>query len=319
MLTELGGTNFSWLKQQHQGKVRDIYEYKDFLILIASDRQSAFDISWCLIPFKGQVLTQISLWWFERVKDLIPNHIISSPDPNVLIVKKLKMFPIEVVVRDYLTGSTETSIWINYKNGQRDFCGNILPDGMVKNTRLSKTIITPTTKGEHDRPISPQELIDTGVVSSQQWQTISAAALALFARGQEIAKANGLILVDTKYEFGIDITGQITLGDEVHTPDSSRYWIADSYQDRFKSGLEPESLDKEFFRQWLVQNGFDIREGTNGKRPEISSETIANLSQKYIELYQKITGQPFIAEKATINVAARIENNLKNFLNLSSG
>ena len=313
----LSETSFDWLGTKYRGKVRDVYDTNGSLVLIATDRQSAFDISWCSIPLKGQILTQLSVWWFEQVKSIVPNHIIASPDPNVIVAKKLKMFPIEVVVRDFLAGSTETSIWVNYRKGQRNFCGNVLPDGMRKNCRLPHTIITPTTKGEHDRPVTPDELVAAGTLSADQWSAISNAALSLFKRGQEIAREHNLILVDTKYEFGTDVNGVITIGDEVHTPDSSRFWLADTYEERFKAGKEPDSLDKEFFRRWLIENGFDVELGFDSPKPQISQETIRNLSAKYVELYNRITGNKFQASGEG-NIERRIESNLRHYFeNLS--
>lgn len=310
-------TSFDWLGAKSQGKVRDVYERPDSLVLIATDRQSAFDISWCSVPLKGQVLTQLSVWWFEQVKSIIPNHIISSPDPNVVVVKKLDMLPLEVVVRAYLTGSTETSAWINYRKGQRDFCGNILPDGITKNDKLPGIIITPTTKGERDRPITPDGIISENIATAQQWEIISKAALSLFKSGQEVARQNNLILADTKYEFGIDVDGVITVGDEIHTPDSSRYWLADTYDERVMNKDEPDSLDKEFFRRWLIENGFDIERGAKSYKPEVSDEAIRSLSFKYIELYERITGNEFLPADGQ-SIQERIESNLRSYFAVSA-
>lgn len=308
--TTLESTDFSHLGDKYVGKVRDVYQQKaqKRAILIATDRQSAFDINWCSIPLKGQVLNQLSAWWFEQVASVMPNHVISVPDPNAMVVKDLKILPVEIVVRSYLTGSTGTSIWVNYLNGVRDYCGNELPEGMVKNQKLWKTIITPTTKGEHDELVSPAQIIERGLSSSSQWDEIASKALALFAAGQKIAASRGLILVDTKYEMGYDEQGTLTIADEVHTPDSSRYWLASTYEDRFAKGLEPEGLDKEFFRLWLREQGFEY----GGKRPEITDDVRCMLGSRYIDLYEKMTGKTFEIPKDT-NVKMRIERNLKEF------
>jgi phosphoribosylaminoimidazole-succinocarboxamide synthase len=306
----LEGTNFTDLGERYVGKVRDVYSQKERSILIATDRQSAFDISWCSIPLKGQVLNQLSAWWFERVADIMPNHVLAVPDQNVTVVKKLSMLKVEIVVRGYLAGSTSTSAWVNYSKGVRSFCGNQLPEGLVKNQKLpGGAIVTPTTKGEHDELIDPHEIVARGFATAAQWEDISQKALALFARGQEIASQHGLILVDTKYEMGFDANGVLTLGDEVHTPDSSRYWIAQSYEERMASGQEPESLDKEFFRLWLREQGFEY----GGRKPEISDEVRQMLARKYIDLYERMTARKF-EPSAEPNVLERIRRNLEPYV-----
>jgi phosphoribosylaminoimidazole-succinocarboxamide synthase len=305
----LDETRFSGLGSRYQGKVRDIYTQERRSILIATDRQSAFDVSWCSVPLKGQVLNQISAWWFEQVRDLMPTQVLAVPDPNVMVVKRLKMFSVEIIVRGFLTGSTGTSAWVNYARGVRDFCGNILPDGMVKNQKFAAPIITPTTKGETDELIDAHGIVERGLATQRQWDEISEKALALFRRGQELAAQRGLILVDTKYEMGVDENGRITIGDEVHTPDSSRYWVQSSYDQRLRAGREPESLDKEFFRLWLKEQGFDY-----GKpKPEITDEVRLDLAVKYIHLLERITGTPFKVPAST-DVVGRIERNLAPFL-----
>lgn len=307
--TTLDSTNFAGLGERYSGKVRDVYSQRERTILIATDRQSAFDIAWCTIPLKGQTLNQLSAWWFTRVSDIMPTHVIAVPDPNVTVVKPLTMLKVEIVVRAYLAGSTGTSAWINYKNGVRDFCGHRLPDGMVKNQRLaSGPIVTPTTKGEHDELIDAAGVIERGFATKKQWEEISARALELFARGSKIAVERGLILVDTKYEMGFDSDGQLTLADEVHTPDSSRFWRAKSYEVRMSAGQEPESLDKEFFRLWLREQGFDY-----GKpKPAINDDVRTMLAMKYLELYQELTGEEFkIPEDA--DVQGRIQRNLESY------
>ncbi len=302
-------TNFSFLGERYKGKVRDVYFPNDEQrVLVATDRQSAFDTLWCTIPLKGQVLTQLSSWWFSQVKDIMPIHMIAMPDPNVVVAKNLQMLKIEIVVRGYLTGSTGTSAWVNYEKGVRNFCGNLLPEGMVKNQKFAAPIITPTTKSEEDELIDPKGIIDRGFATAKQWEEISDRAFALFRRGQEIAASRGLILVDTKYEMGFDSAGILTVGDEVHTPDSSRYWRASSYEERFAKAEEPESLDKEFFRLWLRGQGFDY-----GKpKPIITDDVRVMLAGKYIDLYERMTGQTFTLPD-NANVTQRIEHNLRTY------
>ncbi len=313
--TTLDSTDFSGLGTKYTGKVRDVYSQDGKSILIATDRQSAFDLAWCTIPLKGQTLNQISAWWFEQVKDIMPTHVIAVPDPNAAVVKTLEMLKVEVVVRGYLAGSTGTSAWVNYSKGVRHFCGNDLPEGMVKNQKFaSGPILTPTTKGEHDELIDPEGIVKTGLATKEQWDEISVKALALFKRGQEVALNRGLILVDTKYEMGYDKQGNLTIADEVHTPDSSRYWIAATYEERMKNGQEPESLDKEFFRLWLRDQGFDpssdLRAGYGKPKPEITDDVRVMLAGKYIELYERITGNKFQIPNDP-DVAGRIRKNLE--------
>jgi phosphoribosylaminoimidazole-succinocarboxamide synthase len=305
LATTLDHTDLQGLGEKYKGKVRDVYSQGNRSILVATDRQSAFDLSWCTIPLKGQTLNQISAWWFEQIKDIMATHVIAVPDPNAMVVKKLDMLKVEIVVRGYLTGSTETSAWVNYNKGVRNFCGNRLPDGMKKNQKFKETIITPTTKGEKDELIDPAGIIERKLTTKKQWEEISEKALAVFKRGQELAAKRGLILVDTKYEMGVDENGTITMADEVHTPDSSRYWIAASYDERMASGKEPESLDKEFFRLWLRDQGFE-----EGKpKPEITDDVRCMLALKYISLFEKVTGGQFQIP-ADSNVIGRLEKNL---------
>lgn len=306
----LDETNFQGLGTRYVGKVRDVYSQEHRSILITTDRQSAFDISWCSIPLKGQVLNQLSAWWFRRVEDIMPTQVIALPDENAMVVRRLKMLPIEIVVRAYLAGSTNTSAWVNYSQGMRNIAGNLLPEGLRKNEQLSSgVILTPTTKDEHDELIDPAQIVERGLASEGEWEEVSEMALRLFQRGQEIAAQRGLILVDTKYEMGYDEEGRLCIGDEVHTPDSSRYWIASSYEERFARGLEPESLDKEFFRLWLRDQGFEY----GGEKPAIIDEVRLMLAQKYIRLYEKITGEAF-QFPAERPVLERIEENVKAFL-----
>lgn len=291
------------------GKVRDRYELEDKVIFITTDRQSAFDRVLAAIPFKGQVLNQISAWWFERTRDIIPNHVLAVPDPNVTVGKKCAVFPVEFVVRGYITGTTSTSAWVNYQKGARDFCGNRLPEGLRKNQKFDEPIVTPTTKDDkHDRLISGDEIIQEGLMSKADWEYARGKALELFAYGQKVASERGLILVDTKYEFGRDAQGNILLIDEIHTPDSSRYWIAGTYEERFSRGEEPENIDKEFLRLWFVEH-CDPYNDT--ELPSAPAELVVELSRRFIQLYEMITGENFqFPEEGEI--AHRISKNVVN-------
>ena len=291
------------------GKVRDQYELEDKIALITTDRQSAFDRVLATIPFKGQVLNLTSAWWFDKTKHIIPNHVLKIPDPNVTLAKKCKVFPIEFVVRGYITGSTSTSLWTVYNNGDREYCGNKLPEGLKKNQRLNKNMLTPTTKEEHhDRPISPKDIVEEGWMTEEDWEYCSKKALELFAFGQETAMKNGMILVDTKYEMGKDTSGDIVLIDEIHTPDSSRYWIAESYDDRIKNNQEPQNIDKEFLRLWFVDNCDPYNDET---LPEAPLDLVAELSSRYIYLYETITGGIFPFPDTGKPIQTRINENLK--------
>lgn len=309
--TAIASTDFRNIGTKYTGKVRDVYiqSKKKRRILIATDRQSAFDQLWCTIPLKGQVLTQISAWWFEEVGHIMPTHFIALPDPNVTVVKNLTMIPVEIVVRGYLTGSTKTSAWVNYAKGIRTFCGNTLPNGMIKNQPFDSPIITPTTKSEEDELIEPEGIIERNLATPKQWEEIHQKAIALFRHGQEVAAQKNFILVDTKYEMGIDEEGTLTLADEVHTPDSSRYWIADTYGERFARGEEPQSLDKEFFRLWLRGQGFDPVKPA-ASLPTVTDDVRLNLAARYIDLFERITGKTFTFP-ATENILERIKQNLK--------
>ena len=294
--------------KKYEGKVRDNYLLGDKRLIITTDRISAFDRVLCTIPFKGQVLNQTSAFWFEKTKNIIQNHIIEVPDPNVMVVKECKLIPVEMVVRGYLTGVTTTSSWYNYENGVRNFCGNQLPDGMVKNQKFEKPIITPSTKaehGQHDESISGEEVIKRNLVDEKLYKQMEKVALALYNFGNELIAKNNLILVDTKYEFGLDEDGNLTLIDEIHTPDSSRFWIKDTYERLFADGKEPQKLDKEYVRQFLADKGF-IGEGDI---PEIPDEVKIGAAKRYIKAYEMITGKDFDAKN--VDVLERIENNLK--------
>jgi phosphoribosylaminoimidazole-succinocarboxamide synthase len=280
------------LTEKYVGKVRDTYEMSEGrLLLVTTDRQSGFDRLLGAIPFKGQVLNRTSLYWFEQTRDIIGNHAIASPHANALIARKCTVLPIEFVVRGYMTGSTDTSIWTQYQNGVRNYCGHALPEGMKKNEQLAKNIVTPTTKETtHDRPITAQEIVAEGWLTAQQWEFTSAKALALFEFGQKVAAERGLILVDTKYEFGVSSDDEILLIDEIHTPDSSRYWLADSYTERLAAGQEPNMIDKEFFRLWFRERCDPYKDAVLPTPPE---DLIAELAARYIQLFEKITGTAF--------------------------
>ena len=294
------------------GKVRDQYELDNKIVLITTDRQSAFDRVLASIPFKGQVLNLTSAWWFDQTKDIIPNHVIEIPDPNVTISKKCEVFPIEFVVRGYITGSTSTSLWTVYNNGDREYCGNTLQEGLVKNQKLDTNMLTPTTKEKHhDRPISPDEIISERWMAQADWDYCSQRALELFAFGQEKAMQNGMILVDTKYEMGRDADGTIRLIDEIHTPDSSRYWIESTYEERMSADQEPQNIDKEFLRLWFVDNCDPYNDET---LPEAPEELVAELSSRYIYLYETIVGKSFPFPDAGKLVQERINENLKGLL-----
>lgn len=301
------------LPSPYFGKVRDNYDLPDGRrIIIASDRISAFDRILAAIPFKGQVLTQTARFWFERTGDICPNHVLAYPDPNVVIGRRLDILPVEIVVRDYLAGTTGTSILTLYKKGERDMYGHRLPDGLRDNQKLPHPIITPTSKafdGGHDEPLTPAQIVEQGPLTQGQWDTLSKYALALFARGQELAAARGLILVDTKYEFGTDADGQIVLADEIHTPDSSRYWFAGSYAERFEQGLRPESFDKDFVRAWVAERC----DPYNDPIPEIPEAMLVETAAVYIQAFETITGQVFDIEDGDEPVLDRIRRNLAPF------
>ena len=294
------------------GKVRDQYDLGNKVALITTDRQSAFDRVLACVPFKGQVLNLTSAWWFEQTKDIIPNHVIDIPDPNVTLAKKCVVFPIEFVVRGYITGSTSTALWTVYNNGDREYCGNTLPEGLVKNQKLEANMLTPTTKEEHhDRPIAPDEIVSEGWMTKKDWDYCSYKAQELFSFGQKKAAENGMILVDTKYEMGRDADGTIRLIDEIHTPDSSRYWIAETYDERMAVGENPQNIDKEFLRLWFVDNCDPYNDETLPDAPE---ELVTELSCRYIYLYETITGAAFPFPSVGKPVLERINENLKDVL-----
>jgi phosphoribosylaminoimidazole-succinocarboxamide synthase len=302
------------LPAHYRGKVRDNYDLPDGRrIIIATDRLSAFDRILTAIPFKGQILTQIARFWFEATADLCPNHVLSYPDPNVLICRRLRIMPVEIVVRDYLAGTTSTSILSMYKAGQREMYGMRFPEGLRPNQKLPQTIITPTTKefdGGHDEPLTESQIVERGLLTDAQWQEVRQLALTLFARGRAMAAARGLILVDTKYEFGFDSDGQIILADEIHTPDSSRYWFQESYQRRFEAGESPQSFDKDFVRSWVTQRCDPYRDPI----PPIPREIVLDAARIYIEAFETITGKVFEVPAQVTSVLDRIRGNLAEFL-----
>ncbi len=301
-------TSFNFGKK-YKGKVRDTYDLGDQLILVTTDRQSAFDRVLAAVPYKGQVLNLTSVWWFKNTESIVPNHLIAVPDPNVIIAKKCTVFPIEFVVRGYITGTTNTSLWTQYNNGSRNYCGLSFAEGLKKNQKLDNPVLTPTTKEvDHDRPISPKDIVSEGWMTQADWDEASHYALQLFKHGMAVAAEHGLILVDTKYEFGRDQDGKIVLVDEIHTPDSSRYWLSGSYQKRFDLGMEPENIDKEFLRLWFVDHCDPYKDKLLPKAPE---DLIVTLASRYIQLYEMITNQAFEYERKPGPVADRIMNNIE--------
>src|SRR3989338_6939074 len=276
---------------KQQGKVRDIYNLQGKRILITTDRISAFDRVLGYIPYKGQVLNQLSAFWFEKTSDIVANHLISVPHPNVSLVHEAKPYPVEMVVRVYISGVTNTSIWGSYEKGERMIYGIKFPEGLHKNQKLPYPVVTPTTKAEHgghDQPLTEKEILDKKLLSKKVWEEMKEASVKLYLRGTEICRRRGLILVDTKYEFG-EYKGKMMLIDEIHTPDSSRYWKKENYQKRFEKGLEPENFDKEFFRIWYVKSGYK----GDGKPPKMNTDLQLKTAMRYIKIYEMITGKTF--------------------------
>ena len=310
-------TDFKFPRQisKYEGKVRDVYSLEDdILVIVASDRISAFDIIMPRpIPFKGQILNQISVDMLKSTEDIIQNWLISSPDPNVSIGKRLKPIKVEMVIRGYLSGHSARL----YSSGARSICGVKLPDGLSLNQKFDNPIITPSTKAEygHDEDISKFDIIKNGILTSDQYEEIEEITFRLFTRGSEIAKKRGLILVDTKYEFGYDSNNNLYLIDEIHTPDSSRYFYLDTYDENMDKGEAPKQLSKEFFRQWLIQNNFQGKDGQ--KLPKINDKIVKDVSERYIELYNKITGSKFDNSVST-NTVDQIEENVIKALKLIS-
>ena len=285
--------NFPKLGKKHSGKVRDWYIKDNLRILIATDRVSAFDRVLGLVPFRGSILNKLSEFWFEKTRDIVANHMIGVIDPNVMLVSECQALPIEVIVRGYITGVTETSLWKQYSEGKRIIYGIKFPDGLVKNQKLKKPVITPTTRatgvGGHDEPITAKEIIKQKLVQAGIWRQIEKVAIKLFERGTKIAERGGFILADTKYEFGLDRSGKLILIDEIHTPDSSRLWRKITYRQRFKNGQEVENYDKEIMRLWFSQQGYTGR----GKPPKMPDTLVAKIAMRYIGVYEMLTQEKF--------------------------
>ena len=304
----LDETNLPLLGRQ-SGKVRDWYDLPNGQrLIVTTDRLSAFDIVLAKVPFKGQVLNQLSAWWFEQTQHIIPNHIISLPDPNASVVRVAEPILVEVIVRGYITGVTSTALWYRYSLGERDIYGYQFPEGLQKNALLPEAIITPTTKGGatgHDERLTCAEVVEKGLLDANTWDQVQSAALAIFKRGQEIANKAGMILVDTKYEFGIASDGSVVLIDEVHTPDSSRFWKADTYEARFAAGEDPENFDKEFVRLAYAEKGYR----GDGEAPSMPDKLWTSASERYITIYELLTGKKFDA--GIYPVEMRLVENLK--------
>jgi phosphoribosylaminoimidazole-succinocarboxamide synthase len=297
------------LPRLSSGKVREIFRLDaDRLLLVTTDRISAFDRVLGAVPFKGQVLNQLTGWWMEKTREIIANHMIELPDPNAVVVRKAAPLPIEVIVRGYITGVTKTALWFRYDLGEREIYGHPLPDGMLKNQELPTPLITPTTKGGpsgHDERLTNAQVVSEGYLGQHEWDELQDAAIRLFQRGQEIAGKAGLILVDTKYEFGRLPDGTIVLIDEIHTPDSSRFWLKESYQQNFESGEDPTNYDKEFFRMEYTRLGYR----GDGVPPEMPDELWQRVSERYIDLFDRLTGKKF--QPGKYPVQTRLEKNLR--------
>lgn len=312
MIRGIKETNFSFPNQSdfYRGKVRDIYFFSDFLAMVASDRISAFDVVLPrAIPYKGQVLNQIASKFLKATEDIVPNWIQTTPDPNVSIGLKCETYPVEMVIRGYLAGHA----WREYRLGKRKLCGVEMPDGLKENDKLPHPIITPTTKAKegHDEDISREEILKQGLVSEREYKQLEKYTQAIFKRGTELAADQGLILVDTKYEFGHK-DGEIILIDEIHTPDSSRYFYKEGYEERQRNNEKQKQLSKEFVRQWLIENGFQGKDGQ--QIPEMTDEVVKSISDRYIELFEKVTGDKFV-KHPTQEIEKRIENNILGYLN----
>ena len=303
----LEGTDLPTLGSKYTGKVRDCYTKDGKRIIVVTDRISAFDVVLGTIPFKGQVLNTIAAHWFELAKDLVPNHVLSVPDPQVTVAVECQLLPVEFVMRSYLTGVTSTSIWSHYQKGSREFCGHKLPDGMRKNQRLERALLTPSTKadkGGHDESVSREQILAMGALSPADFDAAAELCARLFAFGQKKAAERGLILVDTKYEIGRRPDGTLCFIDEIHTPDSSRYWYADDYEARFARGDEPRGLDKEYVRRTLADRGYK----GDGPPPKLEDEVRCEAARRYMALAELITGMPFVPD--TEDPVARIKRNL---------
>lgn len=289
-------TNFSELGRRVEGKVRDNYVGEDQRTIVVTDRVSCFDVVVGTIPLKGQVLNQLAAFWFEKTEDLVPNHLISVPDPNVSVVRECEILPVEFVYRGYLTGVTSTSIWYAYSRGAEVYCGHKLPKGMRKHQKLPEPLLTPTTKapkGGHDELTSREQIIERGIMSEERFDAIAELGASLFAAGQKWAESRGLILVDTKYEMGITPDGEVLVADEIHTPDSSRYWYRDTYEQAMSQGRDPQALDKEYVRRWLAEEQNYLGDGDP---PALTDEVRCEAARRYIEAYERITGTDFVPD-----------------------
>ena len=301
-------TDFRALGRRIEGKVRDSYVEEKRRVIVVSDRVSCFDVVVGTIPLKGQVLNQTAAFWFEKTRGLAPNHLVSVPDPNVAIVRELMILPVEFVTRGYLTGVTSTSIWTAYARGDREYCGHRLPEGLRKHERLPQTLVTPTTKaekGDHDAVLSRAQIVSQGILAPELYDRAEALALRLFAAGSAWAASRGLILVDTKYELGLDEAGSLIVADEIHTPDSSRYWYADGYESCMASGADPKALDKEYVRRWLVA---ERNYRGDGPPPTLPDDVRVEAARRYIEAFELLTGRAFAPD--TSEPTARIRRNL---------
>ena len=300
-------TSFEGLGTRHVGKVRDSYVKDDRRTIVVSDRVSCFDVVVGTIPLKGQVLNQLAAFWFEKTRSAAANHLLEVPDPAVSVVQECELLPVEFVYRGYLTGSTNTSIWSAYERGVRRYCGHDLPDGLRRHEKLARVLLTPTTKapqGEHDELTSREELIESGAISEELYDEAARITGTLFRIGQDFARSRGMILVDTKYELGLGPDGKIVVIDEIHTPDSSRYWYADRYEQAMSAGESPPSLDKEYVRLWLGEQGYK----GDGEPPALSTEVRCEAARRYIETFEQLTGRPFEANTEPPN--ERIRKNL---------
>lgn len=306
----LGRTDLAGLGELRRGKVRDSYVGGDRRVIVTTDRISAFDRVLGTLPFKGQVLNRAAAFWFGKTADVVPNHVIDVPDPCAMVVTECAVIPVEMVVRAYLTGVTSTAIWTQYERGVRVFCGHRLPDGMRKHQRLEKPLITPSTKagdGGHDVSLSREELIAVGACDAKTFDEMAEKAMELFRIGQEHCAARGIILVDTKYEFGRDPGGRIVVVDEVHTPDSSRFWVARTYDRAFAEGKDPQAFDKEYVRRWLKAEGYS----GDGPSPPLPDDVRVEASRRYVDAVERITGEPFVPDLET--PTDRLRRNLARF------
>ncbi len=303
----VGETDFDGLGERIVGKVRDCYVQGDRRTIVATDRISAFDVVLGTIPFKGQVLNELAAFWFEKTRGLAPNHLLDVPDPCVSIARECQPLAVELVYRGYLTGVSKTSIWVAYERGERRYCGHDLPDGMRKHQQLQEPLLTPTTKaeqGRHDELTSREELIASGVISAEHYDAAAEIGSRLFSEGQSWTRSRGLVLVDTKYEMGLDSAGNIVVIDEIHTPDSSRYWYVERYEQAMAEGTDPPALDKEYVRRWLDEQGWR----GDGQPPRLPDDVRCEAARRYIEAYERITGSEF--EPSTEEPLGRIRRNL---------